>query len=443
MPPARGSDHIGGFFMKLQKLSRRIAVVGLGYVGLPVALAFAKANALAVGFDVDLNRIRELQQFHDRTLEVTEDELRSAKLKVSADVGDLQSADFFIVTVPTPIDASNRPDLSILLSASRTVGKALKKGDIVVYESTVYPGATEEDCVPVLERESGLKCGADFHVGYSPERINPGDPKRRFEAITKVVSGQDARTLEIVSDVYGAVVSAGIHRAPSIKVAEAAKVIENTQRDLNIALVNELALIFSLLGIDTTDVLAAAATKWNFLRFTPGLVGGHCIGVDPYYLTHRAEQAGYHPQVILAGRRVNDQMGAWIARECVKYLLSKGNGKTVAILGITFKENVPDIRNSKVFDIVTELRAFGVDVCVTDPWADPSECQSKYGVELKPLTELPLADAVIVAVGHEAYRQGAWPLVTARLKHDSGLVMDIKACLDRADAPPTVEVWRM
>ena len=282
-----------------------------------------------------------------------------------------------------------------------------------------------------------------FTSGYSPERINPGDPQRRFETITKVVSGQDDATLEIVAGVYGSVVQAGIHRAPSIKVAEAAKVIENTQRDLNIALINELALIFNRLDIDTSDVLAAAGTKWNFLRFTPGLVGGHCIGVDPYYLTHRAERTGYHPQVILAGRRLNDQMGEWIARECVKYLLSNGSGKAVAILGMTFKENVPDIRNSKVIDIAAELRAFGVDVHIADPLADPAECEHEYGVRLTPLAEMPLADAVILAVSHKEYTQGGWPLVTARLKGGQGLVMDVKACLDRTCAPNNVKFWRM
>jgi UDP-N-acetyl-D-galactosamine dehydrogenase len=431
------------FYMGFQGLSRKVGVIGLGYVGLPVALAFGKAGALVVGFDIDRGRIDELQSFHDRTREATEDELRKANIRLSANPADLREADFFIVTVPTPIDETNRPDMSIVLAASRTVGKALKKGDIVVYESTVYPGATEEDCVPLLERESGLKNGIDFHVGYSPERINPGDAQRRFETITKVVSGQDAETLEIVAQVYGAVVTAGIHRAPSIKVAEAAKVIENTQRDLNIALINELALIFNLLGIDTSDVLAAAGTKWNFLNFTPGLVGGHCIGVDPYYLTHRAERAGYQPQVILAGRRVNDHMGAWIGRECVKFLLSNGGGKTVVILGITFKENVPDIRNSKVIDVATELRSFGVDVHIADPLADPVACLHEYDIILTPFADLPPADAVILAVSHDGYRQGGWPLVTGRLKPDGGLVMDIKALLDRASAPPNVRCWRM
>ncbi len=408
-----------------------------------MALAFAKAGALAVGYDIDTSRVEELRRYFDRTLEATEADLRAADMRVSADAADLKAADFFIVTVPTPIDAANQPDMSIVFSATRTVARALKKGDVVVYESTVYPGATEEDCVPILERESGLKCGLDFRVGYSPERINPGDPQHRFENIVKVVSGQDAATLETVADVYGAVVTSGVHRAPSIKVAEAAKVIENTQRDLNIALINELALIFRLLDIDTSDVLAAAGTKWNFLKFTPGLVGGHCIGVDPYYLTQRAERAGYHPQVILAGRRVNDQMGAWVARECVKYLLANGGGKTVAILGITFKENVPDIRNSKVVNILNELRSFGVDVHIADPLAKPSECEHEYGITLKPMADLPQADAVILAVGHDQYKKGGWQLLLERLKGGKGLVMDLKAVLDRGQRPPNVRLWRM
>jgi len=406
-------------------------------------MAFGKAKALVLGFDVDSRRIEELRRHFDRTLEITEQELRDVGIRVTADVADLRDVDFFIVAVPTPVDGTNRPDMSIVLSASRMVGSALKKGDIVVYESTVYPGATEDDCVPVLEQVSGLKNGVDFHVGYSPERINPGDPQRRFETIPKVVSGQDAKTLDIVAEVYGAVVTAGVHRASSIKVAEAAKVIENTQRDLNIALINELAMIFNRLGIDTSDVLEAAGTKWNFLKFTPGLVGGHCIGVDPYYLTHRAELAGYHPQVILAGRRVNDHMGAWIAQECIKDIVSRGQGKTVVILGATFKENVPDIRNSKVIDIVAELRAFGADVQVADPLADAAECRHEYGLDLIALDDLPAADAVILAVSHDEYKRGGWPLITARLKSGSGLVMDVKAILDRSNVPADLRLWRM
>jgi UDP-N-acetyl-D-galactosamine dehydrogenase len=426
----------------LPRINRKIGVVGLGYVGLPVALAFGKNGALAVAYDIDPGRVEELRRYFDRTREVSEADLRAVNMPVSTDANDLRRADFFIVTVPTPIDAANQPDMSIVFAASRTVGKALKRGDIVVYESTVYPGATEEDCVPILESESGLKCGTDFHVGYSPERINPGDREHRLESIIKVVSGQDAKTLDIVAEVYGAVVTAGVHKAPSIRVAEAAKVIENTQRDLNIALINELALIFRLLDIDTSDVLAAAGTKWNFLKFTPGLVGGHCIGVDPYYLTHRAERAGYHPQVILAGRRVNDQMGAWVARECIKQLLAGGGGRTVVILGITFKENVPDIRNSKVVSILTELRSFGLDVHIADPFAKAADCQHEYGIALTAEADLPPADAVILAVGHEQYRKGGWPFIRQRLK-PGGVVMDLKALLDRNSVPSNVRLWRM
>ncbi|MHC6154907.1 nucleotide sugar dehydrogenase [Bradyrhizobium elkanii] len=422
---------------------RAVGVVGLGYVGLPVALAFCKAGFLAIGYDIDTGRIQELQRHFDRTREVSDAELRSVSMTLSSEPKDLTAADFFIVTVPTPIDEAKRPDMSMVLSATRTVGKALKKGDIVVYESTVYPGATEEECVPILEQESGLVNGSDFFVGYSPERINPGDRKHRFEMITKVVSGQDEETLEVVAEVYGSVVQAGVHKAPSIKVAEAAKVIENTQRDLNIALINELALIFRLLDIDTSDVLAAAATKWNFLKFTPGLVGGHCIGVDPYYLTHRSEKAGYHPQVILAGRRVNDSMGAWIAKECIKNLLADGRGKVVAVLGATFKEDVPDIRNSKVPDIVAELRSYGAEVHLTDPLADPFEFEKEYGFKLTSIDEMPPAQAVILAVSHAAYVEGGWRIVTDRLSAGKGLVMDVKSALSREARPAGVQVWRL
>src|SRR5579871_5033467 len=342
---------------------RKIAVIGLGYVGLPVAVAFARAGAPVIGFDIDRTRIDELRAGHDRTREVESADLAQRALAYTADAADLARADFYIVTVPTPIDDAKRPDLRALLAASDTVGRALKRGDVVVYESTVYPGAIEEDCAPVLARASGLVAGRDFTLGYSPERINPGDRKHRFETITKVVSAQDEKTLDLVAAVYGSAVTAGIHRAPSIKVAEAAKVIENTQRDLNIAFMNELSAICHALGIDTGDVLAAARTKWNFLPFYPGLVGGHCIGVDPYYITHRAERAGYAPQVILAGRQINDGVGYRVAHECVRLLLRTGaSDATVTVLGLTFKENVPDIRNSKVVDIVGELKSFGIRV---------------------------------------------------------------------------------
>ena len=345
-------------------MTRKIAVVGLGYVGLPVAVAFGRKESV-IGFDINKQRIAALQKGHDATGEVTSQELAETKILYTDSIDELRQADFFIVAVPTPVDEARIPDLTPMIKASITVGKALKKGDIVVFESTVYPGATEEDCVPHLERESGLKCGVDFTVGYSPERINPGDKEHTFTKIKKVVSGQDAKTLDIVAAVYESVVTAGVHRASSIKVAEAAKVIENTQRDLNIALMNELAVIFHRMGIDTVDVLEAAGTKWNFLPFRPGLVGGHCIGVDPYYLTHKAQKLGYNAEVILAGRRINDDMGKFVAQEAVKQILQAGlaiKGARVAVLGLTFKEDCPDLRNSKVIDIITELRSFGIDV---------------------------------------------------------------------------------
>ena len=350
---------------------RSIAVIGLGYVGLPVAVGFARSGVPVIGFDIDKGRLAELQAGHDRTREIEPDDLKYPNLSFTADVSELAEADFYIVTVPTPIDGTRRPDLSALLGASQTVGRALRAGDIVVFESTVYPGATEEDCVPALEKASGLAAGRDFTVGYSPERINPGDKEHRFETIRKVVAGQDARTRDIVASVYGSVVTAGIHMAPSIKVAEAAKVIENTQRDLNIAFMNELSAICHTLDIDTADVLEAARTKWNFLPFTPGLVGGHCIGVDPYYLSHLSQQLGHEPRVILAGRGTNDRMGSWIADR-----LHDERGKisgSVLVLGLTFKENVPDLRNSRVIDVIKRLIALGHQVAVTDPVADPEE----------------------------------------------------------------------
>jgi UDP-N-acetyl-D-glucosamine/UDP-N-acetyl-D-galactosamine dehydrogenase len=423
---------------------RKIAVIGLGYVGLPVAVAFARSGAPVIGFDIDRKRIDELRSAHDRTLEVAPDDLKHASLLFDHEPLRLAEADFYIVTVPTPIDGARRPDLGALLSASDTVGNVLKRGDIVVYESTVYPGTIEEECLPVLEKNSGLAGGCDFTVGYSPERINPGDTAHRFENIIKVVSGQDARTLDIVADVYGSVVKAGIHRAPSIKVAEAAKVIENTQRDLNIAFMNELSAIFHQLGIDTGDVLAAAATKWNFLNFQPGLVGGHCIGVDPYYLTFRAEKAGYHPEIILAGRRINDSMGERVARECMRALLQSGRAKpTVTILGMTFKENVPDIRNSKVIDILRELGRVGVSVQIADPIASAEDTAHEYGIKLTPIESLRAADAVILAVAHKDYVAGGWPLITKLLKGNRGIVLDVKAKLDRAKKPEGIDLWRL
>jgi UDP-N-acetyl-D-glucosamine/UDP-N-acetyl-D-galactosamine dehydrogenase len=423
---------------------RKIAVIGLGYVGLPVAAAFAREGFAVTGFDIDRSRVRELESGEDRTREVEAADLRHPSLKFTSDAGSLRAADFFIVTVPTPIDAARRPDLRAVFEASRLVGAALKKGDIVVYESTVYPGAVEEECAPILEQYSKLKVSIDFNVGYSPERINPGDRQHRLETIMKVVSAQNPKTLEIIADTYGLVVKAGIHRAPSIKVAEAAKVIENTQRDLNIAFMNELSLIFQALGIDTGDVLAAARTKWNFLPFQPGLVGGHCIGVDPYYLTYRAEKAGYHPEVILAGRRINDGMGQRIAKECIRGLLRrKGAGGTVTVLGLTFKEDVPDTRNSRVVDIVRELESFGIDVQVHDPLADSEDAKHEYGLTVTALDALRPADAVILAVAHGTYVEGGWPLIQKLLVGGSGLVFDVKMKLDRNTRPAGIELWRL
>jgi UDP-N-acetyl-D-galactosamine dehydrogenase len=423
---------------------RRIAVIGLGYVGLPVAVSFARSGVPVVGFDVDPRRIAELKQGDDRTREVEVDDLCHGSLLFTADPAELRQSDFYIVTVPTPIDDARRPDLSAMLAASRSVGGVLKTGDIVVYESTVYPGAVEEECIPVLEAASRLKAGTDFAVGYSPERINPGDKQHRFETIMKVVSAQDEATLDVVAAVYGSVVTAGIHRAPSIKVAEAAKVIENTQRDLNIAFMNELSLIFQALRIDTGDVLAAARTKWNFMPFQPGLVGGHCIGVDPYYLTFRAEKAGYHPEVILAGRRINDGMGQRVARECVRGLLKrKALGGIVTVLGLTFKEDVPDTRNSRVIDIVRELQSFGLTVQLHDPLADADDASREYGVKLMSFTDLKAADAVILAVAHNDYVAGGWPLIQGLLSEGKGLVFDVKAKLDRGSQPAGIELWRL
>lgn len=423
---------------------RKIAVIGLGYVGLPVAVSFARSGVPVIGFDVDSRRVAELREGKDRTREVDGGDLQQETLRFTADPAQLMKADFFIIAVPTPIDEARNPDLRAMIAASRSVGSVLKRGDIVVYESTVYPGAVEDDCIPNLEQTSNLEAGVDFTVGYSPERINPGDKRHRFETITKVVSAQDARTLEIVADVYGSVVSAGVHRAPSIRVAEAAKVIENTQRDLNIAFMNELSLIFHALNIDTDDVLAAARTKWNFMPFQPGLVGGHCIGVDPYYLTYRAEKAGYHPEVILAGRRINDGMGQRVARECVRGLLRrKAQNGIVTILGLTFKEDVPDIRNSRVVDIVRELQSFGLTVQIHDPLANAADAGQKLGATLTELHALQPADAIVLAVAHQPYVDGGWGFIQRLLRDGSGLVLDVKAKLNRAAKPAAIELWRL
>ena len=423
----------------------RIAVTGLGYVGLPVAVAFGRRGWRVVGFDTDAGRIAELRDGHDRTGEVDRESLAEARIDLTEWPDGLSDIDIHIITVPTPITEAKRPDLGPLLSATRTIGRHLKRGAIVVYESTVYPGATELECVPILEAESGLMLGRDFQVGYSPERINPGDHVHRFETIAKVVSASSPQALDTVADLYGSVVRGGIHRAPSIAVAEAAKVIENTQRDLNIALMNELACIFQRLGIDTQDVLEAAGTKWNFLKFTPGLVGGHCIGVDPYYLTHRAEQVGYQPEVILAGRRINDGMGAYVAQETVRRLLRGGRTGTmrVTVLGFTFKENVPDIRNSRVIDIVRELESFGAMVYIHDPLANPTEAGHEYGVTLTDLDRLPPADAVILAVPHAQYLAEGWAGITRHLEGGRGLAIDVKSSLDRCSAPEGILLWRL
>lgn len=426
-------------------MQERIGVLGLGYVGLPVALAFAEKFPGTVGFDVKQSRVAELREGYDVTAEVSREELRASSLRLSFDPADLAGVTFFVVTVPTPIDESKRPDLTAMIRASETVGRALRPGGVVVYESTVYPGVTEEVCGPVLERVSGLRCGVDFTLGYSPERINPGDKEHTLSRIVKVVSGQDAVTLDRVASAYGAIVQAGVHRAPSIKVAEAAKVIENTQRDLNIALMNELAIIFDRLGIETRDVLEAAGTKWNFLRFSPGLVGGHCIGVDPYYLTAKAESVGLRPDTILAGRRINDGMGAFIAGKLVKLLMASGRGGRglkVGVLGLTFKEDVPDIRNSRVPDIIEELRAFGIEPLVHDPHAEADEVAHEYGLVLSSLEAFASLDAVVLAVSHRAYREMSSEALFAMLKPD-GVLIDVKSCLKRAEVPQGISYWSL
>ncbi|WP_088031987.1 nucleotide sugar dehydrogenase [Evansella clarkii] len=426
-------------------MNRKIGVVGLGYVGLPVAVAFGLEHEI-VGFDISEHRINTLKQNEDYTNEVEPSELEKANIDFTTDPSRLRDCDFIIVAVPTPIQENKQPDLFPLEKSSETVGKHLNKDTIVVFESTVYPGATEEVCVPILERESGLKAGEDFFVGYSPERINPGDKEHTFRTIRKVVSGQTPEVLEIVAEVYESVVDAGVHKASTIKVAEAAKVIENTQRDLNIALMNELAIIFDRLNIDTNEVLKAAGTKWNFLPFSPGLVGGHCIGVDPYYLTHKAESTGYHPEIILAGRRINDNMGKHIITSLIKQMIRKNmpiQGAKVTILGLTFKENVPDLRNSRVIDLIQELEEFGVEVQVTDPYAYPEEAEEEYGVELINYEELKPADAAILAVPHQFYLDKSWEQFEHILKHGKGIVMDVKSKLEKESCPEQITLWRL
>jgi UDP-N-acetyl-D-galactosamine dehydrogenase len=424
----------------------KIAVVGLGYVGLPLAVHLAK-HFDVVGFDLKADRINELKSGHDRTLEVSKEALERTNILYTDKPESLSLCGLILVAVPTPIDEYRIPDLGPVRGASMTVGKHMKQGSCVVYESTVYPGVTEDICVPILEEESGLKFKTDFSVGYSPERINPGDKVHTIDKIVKVVSGSDEDTTQLLCSVYGKVVTAGIHKAASIKVAEAAKVIENTQRDLNIALMNELALIFDKIGIDTTEVLEAAGTKWNFLPFRPGLVGGHCIGVDPYYLTFKAESLGYHPEIILAGRRINDNMGKYIAERLVKMLI-KGKkrvyGAKVGVLGITFKEDVPDLRNTKVVDIIDELKDYGVKVLVHDALADAKEAQKYYGIELTAIDKLEDMDAVIVAVAHKTYRKMGLSKISDLCSNHCPIVIDVKGVFDPKEAEDKkIVYWRL
>jgi UDP-N-acetyl-D-galactosamine dehydrogenase len=426
--------------MKLPS-DRRIAVIGLGYVGLPAALAFARVFPRTIGFDISAPRVRELLDGRDANREVDGTALLDSGIELTADAARLRDANFYIIAVPTPISASRHPDLDAVREASRIVGAALEPGDIVVYESTVYPGVTEDICGPILAAASQLRCGVDFTLGYSPERINPGDREHTFEKIVKVVSGQDQRTLDIVAEVYGAVIEVGVHRASSIRVAEASKVIENIQRDLNIALMNELAQIFDRLDIDTIEVLAAAGTKWNFLRFTPGLVGGHCIGVDPYYLAAKAVEVGINPQLILAGRRINDAMGEFVAQATIKQLCRSGHRVSqarVGVLGLAFKENVPDIRNSRVPDVVAELRSFGVEVLVHDPLVVPSVAMHEYGIEVVRREELHDLAAVILAVPHTELMPLAVELAAV-----TPVVIDVKAKLDRSKLAADTWYWRL
>ena len=423
-----------------------IAVIGLGYVGFPLAVEFGKIRD-TIGFDLSEEKVESYKHFVDPTGELSSEDIRSAeKLTVTTDPGLIAQADYIIVAVPTPIDDARRPDFRPLIGASRTVGQNMKKGAIVVYESTVYPGATEEVCIPVLEEYSGLKWKQDFHIGYSPERINPGDKEHSLTVITKVVSGDDEDTLNKVADLYASIITAGVFRASSIEVAEAAKVIENTQRDLNIALMNELTIIFNKAGIDTTEVLEAAGTKWNFLPFRPGLVGGHCIGVDPYYLTYMADMLGYHPQVILSGRRINDGMGEYIAGQTVKQMINRGmsvKGSIVHVLGLTFKEDVPDLRNSKVIDVIKELESFGIVVYVHDPLAEHEEARQEYGVELMAWEDLPKADAIVMAVAHQKFLNRPVSDYLSKV-HENGCFIDVKAQFDKDELQAAgLTVWRL
>lgn len=421
----------------MNKNMKKIAIIGLGYVGLPLAVEFGKLRPV-LGFDINEGRIAELQFGKDSTLEVTNADLVAAtQLEFSCERHKLEDCDIFIITVPTPIDNVNRPDLNPLIKASETVGNAMKAGAIVIYESTVYPGCTEEVCVPILERESGLIFNEDFFCGYSPERINPGDKVNTLTTIKKITSGSTPEAAEVIDVLYKMIIKAGTWKASSLKVAEAAKVIENSQRDLNIAFVNELSVIFDRIGIDTIEVLEAAGSKWNFLPFRPGMVGGHCIGVDPYYLTHKAEQVGYNPQVILSGRRINDNMARYAARNLVRLMLRNGMDVvncTVGVMGITFKENCPDIRNSKVADLVRELEIWGVKVVVTDPWASAEEVKNEYGVKLDIISEFSKVDSIVVAVGHNEFRAMKPYQLKMFCRTEKPILMDLKALYDRHEA---------
>ena len=429
-------------YVRLVAKKEKLSLIGLGYVGMPIAVAFSNKGVDVIGFDLNEKKIDLYKNGIDPTHEVGDDGIKNCNVDFTSDEQRLREAKFHIVAVPTPVKDDHTPDLSPVEGASKILGRNLTKGSVVVFESTVYPGVTEEICVPILEKESGLICGVDFKIGYSPERINPGDKVHRLETITKIVSGMDEETLDCVASVYGIVVDAGVYRAESIKVAEAAKVIENSQRDINIAFMNELSIIFNKMGIDTKAVLEAAGTKWNFLNFYPGLVGGHCIGVDPYYLTYKAEMLGYHSQVILAGRRINDDMGKYVAENCVKQLIKANKsvkGADVAIFGFTFKENCPDTRNTKVFDIVSELREYGIEPVISDPVADKEEAKRIYGVDFKNLRQIKDMDAIIITVAHDDFRNMN---INRYIKKD-GVVVDVKGILEKENFSSQIRYWRM
>ena len=443
---SKGTAMINDLYSRLLKGEEKLSVIGLGYVGMPIAVAFARKLSV-IGFDINESKVALYKKGVDPTREVGDEALKNTSVHFTSDESELKNARFHIVAVPTPVTADHNPDLEPLKSASLILGRNLQPGSVAVFESTVYPGVTEEVCVPILERASGLVCGRDFKVGYSPERINPGDRVHRLETVKKIVSGMDEETLDIVADVYSLVVGAGVHRAGSIKVAEAAKVIENSQRDINIAFMNELSIIFDIMGIDTKSVLEAAGTKWNFLHFYPGLVGGHCIGVDPYYLTYKAETLGYHSQVILAGRRINDGMGKYVAEHCIKSLLSAGRNPRdakVAILGFTFKENCPDVRNTRVTDIVRELNEYGVEPLIHDPCADPDDAKRLYGIEFCGLNEISGCDAVVIAVAHDAFCGMSMDDISALFRGGKGVLIDVKGIFDRDEyAAAGFDYWRL